>query len=76
MNKSARLVISDISDEYRQIFLDFADALELTRGQLLLLLMADGKIIDGGLNTAIADQDAQKDWRDLISRRIFNLANM
>ena len=76
MANTTRLVVTDISNEHRQVFLDLADAMELTRGQLLLLLMVGLGVVSGGINTVIPDQDAQEEWRDLMSQRIFNLNNL
>lgn len=76
MANTTRLVVTDISNEHRQAFLDLADAMELTRGQLLVLLMVGLGVNSGGLDTVIPDQNAQREWRDLMSQRIFNLNNL
>jgi len=76
MTNTKRLVISDISDEHRQTFLNLADAMELSRGQLLVLLMIGMDVVGGGVDAVIPDQQAQGEWRDLMSQRIFNLNHL
>ena len=76
MTITKRLVVSDISDEYRQAFLNLADAMELSRGQLLVLLMVGMDVVGGGMDAVIPDQQAQGEWRDLMSQRIFNLNHL
>ena len=65
ITKPKKLVITDLPEDHHQTFLNVADALELTRGQLLSLLMAAAQIIDGGLGASIPDRDAQDEWRDV-----------
>jgi len=76
MTNTKRLVISDISDEHRQTFLNLADAMELSRGQLLVLLMVGSDVVSGGVDAVIPDQQAQAEWHDLMSQRIFNLNHL
>lgn len=76
MTKTTKLVITDITEDHRQTFLDLADALELTRGQLLALMMAGANVIGGGLAVVFPDQHSQDEWRELMVRRTFELANL
>lgn len=76
MAKPKKLVITDLPEDHHQTFLDVADTLELTRGQLLSLLMAGAQIIDGGLGAAIPDRDSQDEWRDLMVSRFFELTSL
>lgn len=75
MINSTKLVITDISPSHRQAFINLADTLELTRGQLLILLLVGARLVDGGLDQAIPSEDAQSEWRDLMERRVFELAH-
>ncbi len=75
MINSTKLVITDISPSHRQAFINLADTLELTRGQLLILLLVGAGLVDGGLDQAIPSEDAQSEWRDLMERRVFELAH-
>ena len=74
MTKRKNLVITGLADEYRQSFLDIADTMELSRDQLLILLLAGANIVDGGLNAVIPNWDGRIEWRDLMERRFFELA--
>ena len=71
-----KLVITGLAEEYHQAFLDMADIMELSRDQLLVLLMVGARVVDGGLNTAIPDPHAQGEWRNLMLNRIFELGNL
>lgn len=75
MAKNKNLVITDVSPEHRQTFLDLTEAMHLSRGGLLALLMADANILNGGLSEAIPDHDAQIEWRELLVKRLFEYAN-
>jgi len=72
---STKLVVTDISPIHRQAFLNMADTLELTRGQLLTLLLVGADLVKGGLDQIIPSEDAQSEWRDLMERRVFELAH-
>ena len=48
--------------------------MELSRDQLLILLLAGANIVDGGLNAVIPNWDGRIEWRDLMERRFFELA--
>ena len=76
MAKPKKLVITDLTEDHHQTFLDVADSLELTRGQLLSLLMAGAQIVDGGLGAAIPDWNSQDEWRDLMVSRFFELTSL
>ena len=76
MAKPKKLVITDLTEDHHHTFLDVADTLELTRGQLLSLLMAGAPIIDGGLGVVIPDRDSQDEWRDLMVSRFFELTSL
>ena len=71
-----KLVITGLAEEYHQAFLDMAELMQLTRDQLLVLLMVGARVVDGGLNTVIPDPHAQGEWRDIMFRRIFELGNL
>lgn len=73
MKKRTNLVITGLADEYRQAFLNMADAMELSRDQLLVLLMVGSR---DGLDAVIPDRDAQIEWRDLMLHRTFELTNL
>ena len=76
MTKTTKLVITDISEDHRTSFLNLADAMELSRGQLLSLLMVGAGTVNGGLGAAIPGQEAQSEWRDLMVKRTFELINL
>ena len=75
MPLNTNLVITDVADGHRQVFLDLADAMELSRGQLLALLLAGAGAVNGGLDAAIPDHEAQVEWRELLVQRLFEFAN-
>jgi len=76
MTLPTKLVITNLPIEYHQAFLDLADITELSRDQLLVLLMVGARAVDGGLNTVIPDPHAQGEWRNLMLNRIFELGNL
>ncbi|SIT09297.1 MAG: hypothetical protein C9355_11890 [Thalassolituus maritimus] len=76
MPLNTNLVITDVADGHRQVFLDLADAMELSRGQLLALLLAGAGAVSGGLDAAIPDHEAQVEWRALMANRLFSLTNL
>ncbi len=76
MTNSTKLVITDISPNQRQAFLNMADTLELTRGQLFTLLLVGAEIVGGGLDQVIPDKGDQNEWRDLMVQRTFDLSRL
>lgn len=76
MINSTKLVITDISPSHRQAFINMADTLELTRGQLLILLLVGAELVDGGLDQVIPGEDAQSEWCDLMVQRTFELSRL
>lgn len=76
MTKSKKLVISDIGEEYQRVFLNLADTLELTRGQLLILLLIGADLVDGGIENVISIRADQQEWRDLMVQRVFDLSRL
>jgi len=76
MKKRTNLVITGLADEYRQAFLNMADAMELSRDQLLVLLMVGSRDVQDGLDAVIPDRGAQIEWRDLMLHRTFELTNL
>ncbi len=76
MTIPTKLVITNLPIEYHQAFLDMAELMQLTRDQLLVLLMVGARVVDGGLNTVIPDPHAQGEWRNLMLNRIFELGNL
>ncbi|WP_144777966.1 hypothetical protein [Marinobacter maritimus] len=73
--KTKNLVITNLKDEHRQDFLDWADALELTRDQFFVALMVNAGFADGGLEAFLPDKAACEEWRELLARRMIQLAN-
>lgn len=76
MTNSTKLVITDISPNHRQAFINMADTLELTRGQLLTLLLVGAELVNGGLDQVIPGKDALNEWRDLMIQRTFELSRL
>lgn len=76
MTDSTKLVITDISPNQRQAFLNMADTLELTRGQMFALLLVGAEIVSGGLDQVIPNIEAQGEWRDLMVQRTFDLSRL
>lgn len=73
--KKKNLVITGLSEEHLQAFLDWADALELSRDQLLIALMVNAGFVDGGLEAFMPNQTACNEWGELLIRRMAQLAN-
>lgn len=73
--KKKNLVITGLSEEHLQAFLDWADALELSRDQLLIALMVNAGFVDGGLAAFLPNQTACHEWGELLIRRMAQLAN-
>lgn len=73
--KKKNLVITGLSSEYQQAFLDWADALELSRDQLLIALLVNAGFVDGGLDAFLPNQTACDEWGELLIRRMNQLAN-
>ena len=73
--KKKNLVITGLSEEHLQAFLDWADALELSRDQLLIALMVNAGFVDGGLGAFLPNQTACNEWGELLIRRMAHLAN-
>lgn len=73
--KTKNLVITNLKDEHRQDFLDWSDALDLTRDQFLVALMVNAGFADGGLEAFLPDRAAQVEWRELLIRRMAHLAS-
>ncbi len=73
--KKKNLVITGLSCEHRQAFLDWADALELSRDQLLIALLVNAGFVDGGLDAFLPNQVACEEWGELLIRRMNQLAN-
>lgn len=76
MSKTTKLIITDITEDHRQTFLNLADTLELSRGQLLTLMMLGAKVINGELDVVIPDHNGQNEWRELMIQRAFLLTNL
>jgi hypothetical protein len=74
--KTKNLVITNLKDEHRQDFLDWSDALDLTRDQFLVALMVNAGFADGGLEAFLPDKAAHKEWRELLAKRMMQLANL
>lgn len=73
--KTKNLVITNLSEKHRQDFVDWADALELARDQFLVALMVNAGFANGGLEAFLPDKAACKEWRELLIRRMAQLAN-
>ena len=69
------LIITKLQLEYRDAYLDLCDAFELTRNELLVLLMTETGLVDGGIDNVIADKASQDEWRSLLVSRLFSFAN-
>jgi hypothetical protein len=74
--KTKNLVITNLKEEHRQDFLDWADALELTRDQFFVALMVNAGFADGGLDAFLPDRAACDEWRELLARRMLQLASL
>ena len=69
------LIITKLPIEYRDMYLDLCDAFELTRNELLVLLMTETGLVNGGIDNVIKNKTSQEEWRSLIVNRIFTFAN-
>lgn len=74
--KTKNLVITNLKDEHRQDFIDWADALELSRDQFFVALMVNAGFADGGLEAFLPDKAACEEWRELLARRMIQLASL
>lgn len=68
MAKDKRLVITDLPNHLNDLFITTAEAMELTRGQLLTLLMIGNPDVDDVANS--------KEWRDCMLSRLFELSQL
>lgn len=71
MLKSNNLVITGLPTEWTTLFKDLCDALELSRDQLLILLMIQNGTTVEQVDGAIAKFQAQTEWRELVMSRLF-----
>ena len=76
MQKPKKLYISDMPTEYRELFDNICNLMELTRSELLMLLMVGNGIASGGIQTVIPDAEARAEWHSMIVERAFDFANI
>jgi hypothetical protein len=76
MTKPKNLVITSLPAEYIHLFKDLCEAMELSRDQLLILLLTGAGHVSGGLENIIDDEDALAEWREMMVYRIFALSKL
>lgn len=74
--KTKNLVITNLKDEHRIDFIEWAAALHLTRDQFFVALMVNAGFADGGLDAFLPDRAACDEWRELLARRMMQLASL
>ena len=62
--------------EYRELFDNLCDLMELTRSELLMLLMVGNGVASGGIQTVIPDAEARAEWRSMVIERVFEFATI
>ena len=72
MVKEKRLFINGLPLPIYELFINTADAMELTRGQLLTLLMVG----NGVVKSDYADFAKSAEWRELMLSRLFELSQL
>ena len=70
-SKAKNLVITGLPQHHLQSFIDWAEALELTRDQLLVALMVNSGFIEGGLDAFLPDRKAHSEWQQLLFNGLF-----
>jgi len=76
MSKPKNLYISGMPTEYRELFDNLCDLMELSRSEFLMLLMVGNGVASGGIQSVIPNAEAQAEWRSLIITRVFEFANI
>lgn len=70
----SRLTIS-LPPAYTEIYLNLCDAFDLTREQLLMVMMTDKGLIDDGIGKIFPDEISKSEWAEQITNKIFQFAN-
>ncbi|MBL4761575.1 MAG: hypothetical protein JKY93_02620 [Gammaproteobacteria bacterium] len=76
MYKPKNLVITKLGQEYHEAYLNLCELLELTKDQLLILLLTEKGVIDGGIENAFPDKLAQDGWEEVLIKRFFDMCNL
>ncbi len=74
MSKPKKLYVSDLPTEYRELFDNLCSLMELTRSELLMLLMVGSGVAGGGVQAVIPDAGTRAEWRSMVVERVFEFA--
>ena len=76
MTQPKNLIITSLPVEYIHLFKNLCEAMDLSRDQLLILLMTGAGYVSGGIENIIDDEEALAEWREALVKRVFALSNL